>query len=121
LVEWLFGDTLVGFASDLLRGLDAVPQWIIDVVILGTRILGLIVIVGGLAWMLYRRRWRMLASVAAAALLAVGLLAWLDSLVAADRGADLVDVAPDLGPLSTARSPPPPPGSAGGRARPGGP
>ena len=36
-VEWLFGDTLVAFGSDLLRGMDAVPQWIIDVVVLGTR------------------------------------------------------------------------------------
>jgi glycosyltransferase 2 family protein len=101
LIEWLFGDTLVGFTSDLLRGLDAVPQWIIDVVIVGTRVLGLIVIGGGLVWMLYRRRWRMLATTAAAALLAVGLLAWLDSLVEVDRGVDLVDVEPNLGPLST--------------------
>ena len=40
LLEWLFGDTLIAFASDLLRGLDAIPQWIIDVVVIGTRILG---------------------------------------------------------------------------------
>ena len=48
-VEWLFGDTLVAFASDLLRGLDAVPQWIIAVIVIGTRILGVIVLGGGLA------------------------------------------------------------------------
>ena len=29
-VEWLFGDTLVAFGTDLLRGLDAVPQWMVD-------------------------------------------------------------------------------------------
>ena len=65
-VEWLFGDTLVAFASDLLRGLDAIPQWIIAAIVIGTRILGLIVLGGGLAWILYRRRWRMLATIAIA-------------------------------------------------------
>ena len=53
LVEWLFGDTLVAFASDLLRGLDAVPQWIIDVIVIGTRILAVVVLGGGLVWMLF--------------------------------------------------------------------
>ena len=53
-VEWLFGDTLVTFAADLLRGLDAVPQWIIDVIVIGTRVLGVIVLGGGLVWILYR-------------------------------------------------------------------
>ena len=77
-VEWLFGDTLVTFASDLLRGLDAVPQWIIDVIVIGTRILGVIVLGGGLVWILYRRRWRMLVTIAVAGLLAVVILGWLD-------------------------------------------
>ena len=72
-VEWLFGDTLVAFASDLLRGLDAIPQWIVAVIVIGTRILGLIVLGGGLAWILYRRRWRMLATIAIAGLLAVAI------------------------------------------------
>ena len=70
-VEWLFGDTLVAFASDLLRGLDAIPQWIIAVIVIGTRVLGLIVLGGGLMWILYRRRWRMLATIALAGLVAV--------------------------------------------------
>ena len=71
LLEWLFGDTLVAFASDLLRGLDAVPQWIIDVIVIGTRVLAVVVLGGGLCWMLYRRRWRMLVTTAAAGVLAV--------------------------------------------------
>ena len=66
-VEWLFGDTLVGFASDLLRGLDALPSWIIDVVVVGTRILAVVVIGGGLVWALWGRRWRMLVTVVASA------------------------------------------------------
>ena len=67
LVEWLFGDTLVAFASDLLRGLDAVPQWIIDVVVIGTRILGrrrarrragVDAVPAAVADARHRRRWR---------------------------------------------------------------
>ena len=76
LVEWLFGDTLVGFASDLLRGLDAVPTWMIDVIVVGTRILGLVVLGGGLVWLLLGRRWRMLVTVGAGGALAELLIAW---------------------------------------------
>ncbi len=96
-VEWLFGDTLVAFASDLLRGLDALPQWIIAAIVIGTRILGLIVLGGGLMWTLYRRRWRMLATVGLGGLAAVVVLGWLDGLVDTDRGSDLAEVDADLG------------------------
>ena len=100
-VEWLFGDTLVAFASDLLRGLDAIPQWIVDVIVIGTRVLGVIVLGGGLVWILYRRRWRMLVTVALAGLVAVALFGLLDALVETDQRADLVEVDVDLGPLTT--------------------
>ena len=99
LVEWLFGDTLVGFTSDLLRGLDAVPTWIIGVVVVGTRVLGLVVVGGGLVWAVLRRRWRLLATVALAVVLAELLIA-LAELIDHDEGAALVDVGVDLGPLS---------------------
>ncbi len=83
-VEWLFGDTLVAFTSDLLRGLDAVPTWIVDAVVVGTRILGLIVLGGILWWMLNGRRWRMLATVAVAGLAAASLVTVLDALIETD-------------------------------------
>ena len=101
LVEWLFGDTLVAFASDVLRGLDAVPQWTIDATVIGTRVLGVVMLGGLLAWTLYRRRWRMLVTVAVAGALAVVLVGWLDSLVGTDRGRDLVELDADLGPVTT--------------------
>ena len=78
-VEWLFGDTLVAFVSDLLRGIDAVPTWIVDVVVVGTRILGVVVLGGILWWTLRGRRWRMLATVAAAGLVAAALVTVLDA------------------------------------------
>jgi glycosyltransferase 2 family protein len=100
-VEWLFGDTLVAFASDLLRGLDAVPRWMIDVVVIGTRVLVTAVLVGGVAWVLYQRRWRMLITVAAAGVLGVLLFTWLDAVVSTERGLDVVEVEGDLGPLTS--------------------
>ena len=99
-VELLFGETLVGFASDLLRGLDAVPEWMIDVVVVGTRILGVVVLGGGLVWVLAGRRWRLLGTIALAALLAEVLVA-LGDLLGHDEGRTLVDVGVDLGPLSS--------------------
>ena len=48
LVQWLFGDTLVTFASDLLRGYQAIPHWIVDVLVIGSRILAVAVLVFGL-------------------------------------------------------------------------
>src|SRR3954451_9524355 len=84
LAQWLFGDTLVGFASDLLRGLDALPDWIVDVVVLGTRVLAIVLIGGGLIWSLYRRHWRMVVTGAVArGLAALGELL-LDVLHAGD-------------------------------------
>jgi glycosyltransferase 2 family protein len=101
LLEWLFGDTLIAFASDLLRGLDAIPQWIIDVVVIGTRVLGLVVLGGGLVMILYRRRWRMIVTVTIAGVVAVGLFRLLDAFVETDEGADLVDVDQELGLLTS--------------------
>jgi hypothetical protein len=100
-VEWLFGDTLVAFASDLLRGLDAIPHWMITAIVIGTRVLGLVVLGGGLAWILYRRRWRMLATIVIAGLLAVLVLGRLHPLVDTSRGRDLVEVDVHLGLATT--------------------
>lgn len=99
-VEWIFGDALVAFASDLLRGIDAVPTWIVDVVVVGTRILAVCVL-GAVLWStLGGRRWRMLATVTSAGLLAAALVTALDALVETDAGRTLVDVGVDLGPLT---------------------
>lgn len=96
LTEWLFGNALVGFASDLLRGLDAVPQWMLDVVVIGTRLLGVVVLGGGLVSMVWRQRWRMLSTVAAAGAAGAVLAAVLDAAVPVDEGRDLVDLGVDL-------------------------
>jgi undecaprenyl-diphosphatase len=99
-VEWLFGDALVAFMSDLLRGVDAVPTWIVDVVVVGTRILGVCVLGSLLWWLLRGRRWRMLATVTAAGLVAAGLVTVLDGLIETDHGPMLVDTGVEIAPLT---------------------
>jgi glycosyltransferase 2 family protein len=96
LAEWLFGETLVAFGSDLLRGLDALPQWLVDVVMTGTQILGLIVFGGGLLWTVYRQRWRMLLTIALAGVLAALLALLLDDLIRIVEGQPPVDMRVDL-------------------------
>jgi undecaprenyl-diphosphatase len=75
--ELWFGDTLVKFTHDLLRGLSAVPAWLLDTLVTLTRLLALVFFVGGLLVTLWQARWRFLAVVtiagAAAALLTVVL------------------------------------------------
>jgi glycosyltransferase 2 family protein len=96
LIKWLFGDTLISFGTDVLRGLDALPNWIVDVVVVGTRILAVVMFGGGLLWALYRRRWRMLVTVTVAGVLAGVLVPLLNNLVELDNGTAPVDVGVDV-------------------------
>jgi len=72
--ELWFGSTLVKFTHDLLRGLDAVPEWLLDTIVTATRVLALVVIGGGLAVTLVRGRWRFLSTIALAGVLAALLV-----------------------------------------------
>jgi undecaprenyl-diphosphatase len=64
--ELWFGETLVKFAHDLLRGLESVPAWLLDTVVTLTRLLAMVFLVGGLLVTLLRARWRFLVVVAVA-------------------------------------------------------
>jgi len=92
-MELVVGDNLVAFASDLLRGLDAVPDRVVDAVVVATRMLAAVVLVGALYWAIRGREWRALAMAAGGSALAVALFALLAALVDTDTGRDLVDVA----------------------------
>jgi len=99
LVQWLFGDTLTTFVSQLLRGLDALPQWIIDVVIVGTRVLVVVVIFGGFVVALLEGRIRFLFHTGLAAAVAGGL-AWVFDRFSPSAGSQAVHVSNELGPLT---------------------
>jgi undecaprenyl-diphosphatase len=77
----LFDDAVVGFVSDLLRGLEALPTWLVTGMVLLGQVLGLVVIVGGAVVAAVRRRWFLLAVTTAAAAAAVVLTLVLRPLV----------------------------------------
>ncbi len=104
-VDWLFGDTLAGFASDLLRGLEALPDWLTDLVIVGTRLLGAVVLVGGLVWMVAHTRWRTLATVAVAGGVAAVIAAVLIPRVTTSDGPAPLEVTFDLRPVDSGTFP----------------
>jgi undecaprenyl-diphosphatase len=70
-VDWFFGDAIAEFAADLLRGLDALPEWLIGAMVLATRVIAATMIVVGVVVVVRRERWRVLLTVAAAAIAAI--------------------------------------------------
>jgi hypothetical protein len=99
-IERLFGDTLVGFASDLLLGLDAIPAWMRDVVVVATRVLAVVVLGGGLLWLVVHARWRMLTTVATAGVVAAVVVGLLTRRLATTGRAAPVEVTVDVWPLT---------------------
>ena len=100
LVSGLFGDSVVGFVSDLLSGLSALPDWLVAAIVVGARVVTLAVLVGGLAVTAVRNRWGATRSMVVGGTLAAVLVPVFDGLVTPDAG-DLVLVADvDLGPLT---------------------
>jgi hypothetical protein len=105
LVQAVFGDTLVAFAAQLLRGLDALPHWIVHTVVVGTRVLAIVVLGGGLVVTLWHGRLRLLVTVGVAGLVALGLAVLLDTFAPGSARA-VVDVDNELvGPLTAAGFP----------------
>ena len=76
-LQWWFEDRLVNTTSDLLRGLDTIPSWLITATVGFTWVLGLVMVVGGLVVALAGRRWRALLAALVAAVLALGLASLL--------------------------------------------
>ena len=101
LVAWLFGDTVVVFASDFFAGIDAVPDWLLTTLIAGTRLLTAAVLVGGLLWTAVRARWAAPVSMVLGGVIAAVLVALLDGLAGVDEGAVVATPDSDIGPLTS--------------------
>lgn len=76
-VEALFGDTFMDFLADLLRGLSALPHWLVQTITVVVRVGAVVLLVAGAAVTVLRGRWRFLLVVTVAAALGAGLLAVL--------------------------------------------
>ena len=100
-VEWLFGDTLVTFASELLRGLDALPDWLLTSIVVGTRVLTIVVLVGGLAWTLVGQRWAAAVTMLLGGAIAAVLTTALSGLVDDEAGSAVAVPEHDLGALTS--------------------
>ena len=85
-VDWLFGDTLTGFATDLFAGLSAVPDWLVDVVVTGSRVLVMALFVAGAIAVVRGGNWRPVLPLAVAAGAAALLTFLLDVFDEADQG-----------------------------------
>jgi hypothetical protein len=77
----LFDEAIVGFVADLIRGVDALPTWLVTGLVVVGQILGLVVIAGGAVLAAVRGRWFLLAVTAAAAVAAVLLTMLLRPIV----------------------------------------
>ena len=99
-LEWLFGNTLVAFASDLLRGLDALPSWMLTAIVVGTRVLTVVVLVGGIAWTAIRQP-AAIINLVLGGLIAAVLVALLSQLVDDSRGSPVATLNSDLGALTS--------------------
>jgi glycosyltransferase 2 family protein len=91
LVQWLFGDTLTTFFGQVLGGLSALPDWIVDVVVVGTRLLAVIVLGGGLVLTLARGRFHFLFAILLAGV-GASAVAWLLDRIGPESGRQVVQV-----------------------------
>ena len=98
LADLFFGNTLVSFANDLFSGVDAIPDWIVDGIVIGTRVATTVLTWIGIGAAIWFRRWRVLL-VAVAAMLVAGIIFSLvdPTLEEASRG--VVDVEEVDGPF----------------------
>ena len=85
-VDQLFGDTLSAFSADLFAGLSAVPDWIVDVVVTGSRILVMALLVAGAVAVVRGGRWRPVLPIAVAAAAAAVVTLLLDVFEEAETG-----------------------------------
>lgn len=108
LVAGLFHDGVNDFLADLLRGLDALPEWFVTALVLVAEVLAVVVIGGGLVLSVVRRQWRFLLTIVVAVAIAIGLFVLLQPLTddgsvrVTDLNRSLTPVDPDDLPSSVA-------------------
>ncbi|MFN8017943.1 MAG: phosphotransferase [Acidimicrobiales bacterium] len=93
LVGALFGEAVVGFASDLLRGLDRIPAWLVATAATLAQAAAVVLVVLAVGVALRRRAWLLLGALAAAAAIAAALTAGVTSLADA-TGSSVTDLQP---------------------------
>ena len=98
-VQWLWGRALVDFAGELFTGLSAVPTWLVDVIVIVTRLLAVVALVGGLVIAVQSGGWRMVGTAGLGAAIAAVLVVLLET-IDPRSGTTAVTVSDSLGPLT---------------------
>ena len=98
-VQWLWGRALVDFTGELFTGLSAMPAWLVDVIVIVTRLLAVVALVGGLVIAVRSGGWRMVGTAGLGAAIAAVLILLLEGLDPRS-GTTAVTVSDSLGPLS---------------------
>ena len=81
IVGWLFDEAVVGFAADLLRGLDALPSWLVTALVATGQVLGIVLLITALVAALVRWDTRLVGAVLVGGVAAVLLFTLLRPLV----------------------------------------
>lgn len=100
ILQWLFGSAIVGFAHDLLRGVDAIGTGVITAVVAVVRVATVVLLAAGLVKAIVTGRWRLLATVAVAAAFGLALFALVNRWIDVDSTA-LTELADWAGPLTS--------------------
>ncbi len=96
----IFGGRVASVLGDLLDGVDTLPTWVVDVVIVTTRFLAVLLVGAGLVGVVVTRRWRVLLTTAAAMVVAGAVGAGLAAWVGNDDTA-IATTSVDVGPLTS--------------------
>ena len=104
LVEALFGGSVVGFSSDLLRGFDAFGEGFVTAIVAVVRVLTVGLLVAGFAYAVLRGRWRVLLTGGLGGAAGLALFLLVDASFDSQR-AVAVELSDWLGPVTDATFP----------------
>ena len=90
----IFSDALLGFETDLIRVVRGLPEGL-AVIVFGTiRVLSLLAALGLVAWLAWRRQWKLLGRLLLASVVAWVLLAGVDRLISKAPAPSLAAIPP---------------------------
>jgi undecaprenyl-diphosphatase len=103
-VDRLFGNAVLSFLADVLSGVARLPAWMLTGVIIGTRVLTSVILVGGLVAVLWQHRLRLLVMAVLGAVAGAVLASVLCALLG-ESGSTTVPITSSLGYVSDVQYP----------------
>lgn len=104
ILEAVAGDSITGFVHDLSAGLSAVPDWLLNGLVVLVRVAALVAVIAGVVAVIAHRRWRLGVCALAAGVLAAAMQSVLGR-VANSEAAAVVSGPSGLGPVTGSEFP----------------